>query len=250
MSVAPTAEPSAPAARYAGRVGVSLLVVFGAALPYLVLYLLVSQSWQPLVDLDSSVELDAHRAVLDSPLLRRAAFAATFLGSGAVRVALTLVVAGALYASRRPRLAIFLVVTVGAGGLLNVLLKAAVSRARPLFPDAISVESSTSFPSGHTMGTTVLVTSLLLLAWPALSRGARPPAAVLAAVVVAAVAASRVLLGVHYLSDVVAAVFAGIVWVAVSTLAFLGWRADRGRRARVLRSRYAAGGSGPPAPAS
>ena len=159
---------------------------------------------------------------------------------------MTLALSAVLLATRRARLAVFLLVTVSAGALLNVLLKALVNRARPLFPDAVSTEgSSSSFPSGHTMGTTVLVTSLLLLAWPSLSRRSRPLVALLAALAVVAVAASRVLLGVHYLSDVVAAVCAGIVWVTVSTVAFLGWRADRGRRPRVTRP-VGAGGPGPP----
>ncbi len=235
----------APAARYAGRVGLSLLVVLGAALPYLLLYLLVSQSWQPLVNLDIAVEADAHRAVLDSDVLRAAAFGATFLGGGGVRAVVTLALSAVLLATRRARLAVFLLVTVSAGAVLNVLLKALVNRARPLFPDAVSTEGSSSFPSGHTMGTTVLVASLLLLAWPSLSRRSRPLVTLLAALAVVAVAASRVLLGVHYLSDVVAAVFAGIVWVTVSTVAFLGWRADRGRRPSVTRPGVA-GGPGPP----
>ena len=225
MSADPDDLEVAPAARSAGRVGLSLLVVLGAAVPYLLLYLLVSQSWQPLVDLDAAVGADAYRAVLDSAVLRKAALVTTFLGGGGVRAALTLALCALLLRARRPRLALFLLVTVSGGALLNVVLKAFANRARPLFPDAISVESSTSFPSGHTMGTTVLVAGLLLLAWPSLSHRSRAVAMLLAAVAVSAVAASRVLLGVHYLSDVVAAVFAGVVWVTVSTVAFLGWPA-------------------------
>ena len=242
MSADPDEPEVVATARYAGRVGLSLVVVLGAAVPYLLLYLLVSQGWQPLVDLDIAIEAEAHRAVLDSSVLRKAAFLATFLGGGGVRTALTLAVCALLVATRRPRLGVFLLVTVSGGALLNVLLKALANRARPLFPDALSVESSTSFPSGHTMGTTVFVAGLLVLAWPSLPHRSRALVTLLAALAVSAVAASRVLLGVHYLSDVVAAVLAGIVWVTVSTVAFLGGRADRGRRPGV-RTPVVAGGA-------
>lgn len=115
MDVDPDDLEMAPAARYAGRVGLSLAVVLGAAVPYLLLYLLVSQSWQPLVDLDITVEADARRAVLDSAVLRKAAFVATLLGGGGVRAALTLALCALLVAARRLRLAVFLLVTVTGG---------------------------------------------------------------------------------------------------------------------------------------
>ena len=213
----------------AGRLGLALLVLLAGVLPYLLLSLLVTRQWGPLDRLDGAVEAAAHRGVVASGALRQAAFLATDLGGGTARTAVVAVVGGLLLLTSRRRLALFLVVTVVGGTFANVALKAAVDRTRPFFPDAVATETSSSFPSGHTMGATVLAASLLLLAWPALSARLRPPAVVLAALAVTAVAASRVLLGVHYLSDVVGAVLAGLVWVALSAAAFLGYRADRGR---------------------
>lgn len=218
----------APAARYAGRLVASGLLLLGAGVPYLLIALLVAGRWQPLVQLDDDVEQAANRAVLGSDALLGAARVATELGGGTVRLGVVLLVAGWLLVRQRRRLAVFLAVTVVGGTVLNVLLKVIVHRARPVLPDAVAVETSTSFPSGHTMGATVLALSLLLIAWPTLGR-LRPAAAVLAGLFVAAVAASRVLLGVHYLTDVIAAAFAGTVWVVLSAIVFLGWRADRGR---------------------
>ena len=233
------APPDAGAgARYAGRLGLALLVLLGGVLPYLLLSLLVSRHWGPLQRLDTSAEVAVHQVVLGAGWLRSAAFAATALGAAPCRIVVTVVVAAGLLLTARRRLALFLVVTVVGGTLANSGLKALVGRARPLFDDAIATEPSSSFPSGHTMGATVLAASLLLLAWPALGRRWRPLASLATVLVVAAVAASRVLLGVHYLSDVVGAVLAGLVWVALSAVAFLGWRADRGDR-RPARSRPA-----------
>ncbi len=219
----------APEARRAGRLVASGLVVLATVGPFLLLTLLVTRQWGPLARLDDRVERTAHEAVLDSGALLSAARATTLLGGGAVRAALVLLVAAWLLHRRQRRHAVFLVLTVAGGSALNIGLKALVDRARPVLPEAVAVETSPSFPSGHTMGTTVLVLSLLLVAWPALGRW-RPGAVVFAGLAVAAVAASRVLLGVHYLSDVVAAVFAGGIWVAVSAAAVLGWRGDRAPR--------------------
>lgn len=213
--------------RYAGRLGLALLVLLGGIAPYLLLSLLVSRRWDPLERLDTSVENAVHRTALASAFLRHAAFAATALGAGPSRVLVTAVVAGWLLLRSRRRAALFLVVTVVGGTLANVGLKALVGRARPLFDDAISTEASSSFPSGHTMGATVLAASLLLLAWPALAPRWRPVAAVVAAVFVACVGASRILLGVHYLSDVVGAVLAGLVWVALAATALRLRAAER-----------------------
>jgi undecaprenyl-diphosphatase len=102
------------------------------------------------------------------------------------------------------------------GGLLNRALKETFERARPEFADPVLAASSWSFPSGHAMGTFIFcgVGCYLLL------QGNR--AWTTAAVVVSAstswcmaMAFSRLYLGVHYASDVMAGLVAGVAWVAV-----------------------------------
>ena len=77
-----------------------------------------------------------------------------------------------------------------------------------------------SFPSGHTTGTTALCVSLLVVLLPVLHRRGRAVAVVAAVALSVAVAASRVLLGVHFPSDVVGGLLAGSL-VALTAAALL-----------------------------
>ncbi len=110
----------------------------------------------------------------------------------------------------------FLALALGGGMLLNVLLKLAFARARPIFDDPLVTLESYSFPSGHTAGSTLLYGTLgVLLAhqghW-------RSRALWTGLVMVVLVSLSRVYLGAHYLSDVLAGVCVGLVWVNVCRL--------------------------------
>ncbi|MEO7057867.1 MAG: phosphatase PAP2 family protein [Caldimonas sp.] len=104
-----------------------------------------------------------------------------------------------------------------AGGLgLNVLMKLIFHRPRPVFDDPLLSLATYSFPSGHVVGSTLLYG--LLVVWvfnrTALLRW-RLPALFGAALAIALVGFSRVLLGVHYLSDTVAAFAEGVAWLAL-----------------------------------
>ena len=101
-------------------------------------------------------------------------------------------------------------------------LKLLFARARP-DPSAlylIEVPGSFSFPSGHALGSTVVVGALTVVAFTLL-RSARWRALVVAAALayVVGVAASRVYFGVHFPTDVVGGMLAGSAWVAAVT----GW---------------------------
>lgn len=102
------------------------------------------------------------------------------------------------------------------GLLLNVLLKYTYMRARPSFDDAILTLTTYSFPSGHTAAATLLygvIAAYLACLTPRFAvRAAIVAGAVL---MVALVGASRVYLGVHYASDVLAAIFESCGWLAV-----------------------------------
>lgn len=114
-----------------------------------------------------------------------------------------------------------------AGGLaLNVLMKLAFHRARPVFDDPLLTLSSYSFPSGHVAGSTVLYG--LLVVW-VFDRTRRPLPRVLmlvgAVVAIGLVALSRMYLGVHYLSDVAAAFAESVAWLALCLTALATfWR--------------------------
>ena len=109
-----------------------------------------------------------------------------------------------------------LALVVPGGMLLNVLMKHAFGRARPSFDDPILTLATYSFPSGHVAAATLLYG---LLAAFLISRTAewrwRVPIALVAFLIVTLVGLSRVYLGVHYLSDVLAAFAEGIAWLAL-----------------------------------
>ena len=113
-----------------------------------------------------------------------------------------------------------LVLTVPVGMLLNVLLKNIFQRVRPVFDVPLLTLNTYSFPSGHAAGATLFYG--ILAAWfigRATSWRWRVFIALLAALMVALVGLSRIYLGVHYLSDVLAAMAASSCWLAFSLTA-------------------------------
>ena len=108
------------------------------------------------------------------------------------------------------------VATNGGGWLLQHLLKDSVHRHRPPLATAFEREVSPSFPSGHALTATIFWLSLawVLIAWLRPGHRGRVALWTAAAAIIVAVATSRVYLGVHYPSDVVAGVLAGGGWVA------------------------------------
>jgi len=106
------------------------------------------------------------------------------------------------------------IVAVPGGMLLNELIKLLVQRPRP-FADGPFVDwSGYSFASGHTIGATLLYGQILLFVIPVLkSRHSRRLTALAAVTLVLLVGFSRIALGAHYLTDVLAAMFFGILWL-------------------------------------
>jgi len=122
-----------------------------------------------------------------------------------VDIALVLV----LPALRRWREGLFAAVATVGSALLNLGTKRLFARDRPGLWESIAPETTYSFPSGHAMGSMTLALVLVLLAWPTRARGW-----VLAAmaVFVPMVGLSRVYLGVHYPSDILAGWSAAAIW--------------------------------------
>ena len=88
-----------------------------------------------------------------------------------------------------------------------------------------------SFPSGHAVGASTGCCLLLLIALRFLSRGGRVAAVIAAVLIVGTVALARVVLGVHFVSDVLAGITLGVGWVAVTTWAYVAWRRETGQPA-------------------
>jgi membrane-associated phospholipid phosphatase len=145
---------------------------------------------------------------------------------------LVAVVIIALLFLRRFRWVLYLIVTVGGGALLSLELKRYFARARPDLAEMLRQAHGYSFPSGHAMGSTVVFGALSYLAFRTAPRWSVKTAALaLGITLVIAISLSRVYLGVHWISDVIAGITAGTLWVAITTVAY-----ETGRRVRSLRA--------------
>src|SRR5882724_1003043 len=112
-----------------------------------------------------------------------------------------------------------LVVAVPGGMLLNEWVKVLVHRQRPFVDGPFVDWSGYSFASGHTIGATLLYGQLLLFILPALKARHWRLLSVFSAVsLIALVGFSRIALGAHFLTDVLAAVFFGIIWLMLCTV--------------------------------
>jgi membrane-associated phospholipid phosphatase len=115
---------------------------------------------------------------------------------------------------------------VGGGLTVNVLMKLAFHRARPVLDDPLLKLSSYSFPSGHVAASTILYGLLVVWVFSRTRSTAARAAAVAGAVLaIALVAFTRMYLGVHFFSDVVAAFAEGVAWLAICLTGFAAfWR--------------------------
>ena len=113
---------------------------------------------------------------------------------------------------------------------MNVVVKTAVHRLRPVLSDPVAHAQGLSFPSAHAQAAVVGYALLLLVFLPILQGVWRTGAVTFALVAVLAIGFSRIALGVHYLSDVIGGFVLGAAWVMAMAAAFNAMRVDRGRR--------------------
>jgi membrane-associated phospholipid phosphatase len=150
----------------------------------------------------------------------------TQLGSTPVIVAALIVTACIDYFRRRSREVFLFVAAIGLGQLaLNNLLKIIVHRDRPSVLRLVAAHGY-SFPSGHTVAATSTWLAIALVFGRDRSRITRALLASGAALIAVSVAASRALLGVHWLTDVVAGLAIGAGWFTIVAIIF-GGRAQR-----------------------
>lgn len=172
----------------------------------------------PLDTLDLSVAAWLHAHA--TPLVTSLMLGASYLGAPITVFALTAIVTALLAWHGERYRVLMLVLAVAGGALMNVLIKSAIHRGRPVFDDPILTLATYSFPSGHAVGATVFYGALAVIA-TALARERRLRLAAIAAalLLVVMICFSRIYLGVHYLSDVVAGLLEGIVWLGTCVFA-------------------------------
>jgi len=166
-------------------------------------------------DLDRQAVDQAHSVATRDGLVRYAAGTFSEFGS---TLWLTCLVAGfaVWWGYRRMwRRVALLVGSAACGAVLCRGIKLVIGRNRPTFDRVLAVATGSSFPSGHAMNSTIVYGTLFALTALAWSRPVRRQAAIATSALVAAIAASRVYLGVHFPSDVVVGVILGVVWLVV-----------------------------------
>jgi undecaprenyl-diphosphatase len=199
--------------------GLALLVLVVSGLLIGVLALLV-RTHSGFLSFDRSLESwgEQHTTDFASWMLNRV----TSLGSTGVLVVTTIAVF-VVETIRRPSrwLPVFLIAVAIGQTLLSTGIKELVDRVRPT-ANPIAHTLGPSFPSGHTTGAAACFAAFALVLGRGRSRNVQSVLAGAAVFVAIAVAASRVLLSVHWLSDVVAGLALGWGWFAACSIAFGG----------------------------
>jgi len=184
----------------------------------------------PIVQIDRQVAVWFHQHA--SPTVTQVARTISFFGSVGWLTAVSIGLALFLV-SRRDRLNASLVALVMlSGSTLNLVLKHFFHRERPVLENPLVTLSSYGFPSGHTMGATLLYGLLALLAWKNVrNRAARLACVAGACLWILLIGLTRIYLGAHYLTDVLGALAVGLLWLVVCWTAFetFRWRRDSTR---------------------
>ena len=156
--------------------------------------------------------------------------AISWLGSPAMMTALGLVVALVLLCRRHMLLLGGWAATLVGGGVLEMTLKHIIQRPRPVYASTFLHGTSFSFPSGHALGSLVvygMLAYLLVVFWTE-RRRTRLTIVLVAALLTVAIGVSRLYLGVHYFSDVVAGYAAGLLWLSACITGLEMARRQRG----------------------
>ena len=197
-----------------------LAVVTAAAFVFALLLVLVRLQWAPLESADHGAAAWLNSLVAGHAAVVSVVKAVTWLGSSGVLWTLIGMAVVVLVIRRRWRLAIYLLVT-GAGALtLDPVLKALVGRLRPVVAHPVAYGNGDSFPSGHALGSIVCYGALFLVFLPATRGTWRRVFIAVIVTLIAVIGVGRLLLGVHYLSDVLGAWALGITWLGVTAFAF------------------------------
>jgi len=223
VDAAPSGE--VPPGRWAGR-WVPLLVVVAVGLGFGLLVLLVRLHLEPVMSVDRGVVRELNEVVSPRSYLVNALNGITRLGGQPVMLWLVGVAAVLLLVRRRFHLTVYLLATAAGTLLLVPSVKSLVGRLRPVVEAPVAVALGNSFPSGHALGSMVVYGAVLLVFLPAVRYRRLFISAV--GLIVFAIGVTRIALGVHYLTDVLAGWLLGVLWLIVTAYAFRVWRREAG----------------------
>lgn len=169
-----------------------------------------------LVAFDERVTTKAAETLGDTALGLIAALSE--LGAPDVLTALGVLVALGLLLTGHRLLGVAWCATVLGSGFVITLFKQTFERPRPVHEHGFALETSWSFPSGHASGSLVFYGMLAYIAMVRLPPRWHLPVAICALLLVLAIGATRVMLQVHYVSDVAAGYAIGLAWLALGVM--------------------------------
>jgi undecaprenyl-diphosphatase len=219
-----------PTQRFGLRLTLFAIAVVLVAVPFATLTFQVLAKG-PLTRLDGRIANRLNDAVNGSPTVVRILQLISWLGRPVILGAVIAVAVVILWRRHQPKLVAFLVLTSLGGGIVDSVVKMLVNRPRPHVDHPIQTAFGKSFPSGHSMSSLICYGALLVIFLPALKRTRDRHIAVAAtAVLVLAIGLSRLMLGVHFVSDVVGGYVLGAAWLIGAVAIFEVWRVERGKR--------------------
>ena len=161
---------------------------------------------------DDHIRSEVHG--FSNPPLTTAMLFFTTVGSLLVEGPLTALLLWVFWRIRWRRAAVLLLITLAGAAVLVVVLKLAFHRARPVPYFGLKTPGTYSFPSGHALFAMCLYSILAsLIAGRISGRTLRVLIWMFAGVLIASIGFSRIYLGVHYPTDVIAGYAAGFIWV-------------------------------------
>ena len=218
-----------PEERYGLRLSLFAVAMVLLAVPFAtLLFQVVAEG--PAARLDGSLADRMNDALHDRPALLRTFELISHLGRPVTLGVIVSIASIFVWRRGQRRLAVFLVVTVVGGGLVDSAVKILVDRPRPAVDHPVITAFGKSFPSGHAMSATVTYGALLLAFLPVLPGRRRTVAVVATVALILAIGSSRLVLGVHFLTDVIGGYVLGLAWLLGAVAAFEIWRVELGRR--------------------
>lgn len=197
--------------------GIGSAVILAGVLVFMFLASALTQG-SSLIRFDQAIS-DALRANL-APRVLQVFAALTHLADTATLTVLCVVGTFVLVALRQRGLALAWVLAIAGNGILNQSLKRLIGRVRPLDPEGALLVPGLSFPSGHSSGAVVAYGMLAYLALRLLPKAWHLPVLVAALALTFTVGISRVVLRVHFASDVAAGFASGSAWLALCITSF------------------------------
>lgn len=216
---------SSDAGRFARRSALGFLAVLLGAL---LLAVAVRMAAAPVVLVDRAVAGELNAVVAPRPWLVTTLQVITAPGSAVTAWVVLTTLTVVLLVRRRTRPALYVAVTGLGAATLSPLIKDIVDRLRPVVDTPVATAGGPSFPSGHTLGVTVWVGVVLLVLLPVVPAARRRLAVAVGVALVVAVGLTRIALGVHFVSDVLAGWLVGAGWLLVTATAFRAWRRHDG----------------------